>query len=92
MPGIDLLLGGNDLTLKQASTASSIPRVRRCHAEYPGGGKRHGKYVGLGGIWDTKALGRYVDQGVRFIPTSADIQFMMQGASDGSAGIRKLKA
>jgi 4-hydroxy-2-oxoheptanedioate aldolase len=93
VPGIDLLLvGSNDLTLEMGIHGEfDNPEFDKAMQKILAAGKRHGKYVGLGGIWDTKQLGRYVDQGVRFIPAGADIQFMMQGATSRGADIRKLK-
>ena len=92
VPGIDvLLIGSNDLTLEMGihgqfhdpSFDASVRRVLEA-------GRRHGKFVGLGGIDDEVLIGTYVKQGVQFIPAEADIRFMMQAAARRGAALRSL--
>ncbi len=92
VPGIDvLLIGSNDLTLEmgihgQFAHPQFDDNVKRVIAA----GARHGRHVGLGGIADEAIMGKYIAQGVRFIPTLADIQYMMIAATQRTTSLRKL--
>ena len=53
--------------------------------------KKHGKHVGLGGIYDEALVTKFVEKGVRFILGGADLGFMMAAASARSAFLRGLE-
>ena len=90
--GIDLLLiGANDLTLEMGIHGQfTSPAFDAAVTKVLAAGKKHGKFVGLGGVADENVMRNYVRQGVRFIPAGADIQFMMQAAEQRTAALRKL--
>jgi 2-keto-3-deoxy-L-rhamnonate aldolase RhmA len=92
VPGIDILLiGSNDLTLEMGIHGQfKHPDFDASVRKVLGAAQRHRKYVGLGGIADQVVMADYVRQGVRFIPTLADIQYLMQAASERTGSLRKL--
>ena len=53
---------------------------------------KHGKYVGLGGIYDEALVTKFVEKGVRFILGGADLGFVMAAASARSAFLRGLES
>lgn len=92
VPGIDILLvGSNDLTLEMGIHGQfTHPDFDAAMKKIIAAGKKHGKHVGLGGIPDDNLVGNYIRQGVRFIPTGADIQFMMQAGTQKAKNLRAL--
>jgi 4-hydroxy-2-oxoheptanedioate aldolase len=53
-------------------------------------GRRHGKWVGIGGIADDAQLTRYCELGVRFVLLGTDLGFMMSAASARTRALRAL--
>ena len=92
VPGIDVLLvGSNDLSLEMGIHGQfSRPEFDAAVQTVFAAAARHGKYIGIGGISDESIMGKYIAQGARFIPTLADIQYMMLAASARTASLRKL--
>lgn len=91
--GIDILLiGSNDLTLEMGIHGEFLhPEFDSSVQRVLAAARRHGRYVGLGGIGDESIMARYIQQGVRFIPTLADIQYLMQAATQRTAALRRLQ-
>ncbi len=43
--------------------------------------KKHGKTLGMGGVYDEENASRYVAMGARFLLTGSDHSYIMSGAS-----------
>lgn len=50
--------------------------------------KEHGKAAGFGGDRDRDRQRRYIDEGVRFVTTQADVALLLAGASQGVRELR----
>jgi 4-hydroxy-2-oxoheptanedioate aldolase len=90
--GVDVLLvGGNDLTLEMGIPGQyTNPQFRDAVAKVAGAAQRHGKFSGLGGVYDPETLAGFLSMGMRFIVSGADISFMLAGAQERANFLRKL--
>jgi 2-keto-3-deoxy-L-rhamnonate aldolase RhmA len=81
VPGVDILLiGTNDLTLEMGIPGRyEDPRVVRAYEAVIAACKRHGKYLGMGGIYDHANMERYIRMGARFVLGGSDLTFIMTG-------------
>jgi len=92
VPGIDvLLIGTNDLCFEMgipgefthAKVASAYDRmIAAC--------RKHGKHPGMGGIYVEDIMERYIRAGCRFNLGGADQSFLMAGAQNRSAALRRM--
>src|SRR6185503_9473034 len=53
--------------------------------------KKHGKYPGMGGVYEPKLMEKYVQMGMRFILSGSDQSFIMAGARARTEFLRKVK-
>ena len=69
VPGVDvLLIGTNDLTLEMGIPGKyDDPRVVAAYEKVLAACTKHGKYLGMGGIYDNPTMEKYVKLGARFI-------------------------
>lgn len=90
--GIDvLLIGSNDLTLEMGIQGQfRHPDYDAAVRKVLAAGRRNGRFVGLGGVTEESIISDYVDAGVRFIPTGADISFLMAAATQRADALRRL--
>ena len=81
VPGVDvLLIGTNDLTLEMGIAGRyDDPRVVRAYETVIAACAEHGKYPGMGGIYDHPSMERYVRMGARFVLGGSDLSFIMAG-------------
>jgi 4-hydroxy-2-oxoheptanedioate aldolase len=92
VPGIDILLiGSNDLC-----TALGIPgelkhaKIRAAYESTMKTCKAYGKVLGVGGIrGDVAHVAEITALGARFVITGSDVQYLMRGARDEVASLRK---
>jgi len=42
--------------------------------------KKHGKHPGMGGVYETKLMEKYIGMGMRFILSGGDLSFLLAGA------------
>lgn len=91
--GIDVLLvGGSDLTLEMGIPGQFDNReFRDAVSKVAEAAKRNGKFSGLGGVYEPKMLSTFLDYGVRFIVSGADISFMLSGAQERAGFLRGLE-
>jgi 2-keto-3-deoxy-L-rhamnonate aldolase RhmA len=92
VPGIDaLLVGCTDLAAELGITgqlghklvADAIDTVcAACH--------KHGKFPGMGGVYDEAIMANYVQKGVRLILSGSDLAFMMAGARSRTSMLRSV--
>jgi 2-keto-3-deoxy-L-rhamnonate aldolase RhmA len=82
VPGVDvLLIGTNDLTLEMGIGGKyDDPRVVEAYGTVLAACGKHGKYLGMGGIYEPPLMERYVKLGARFILAGSDVTFLMAGA------------
>jgi len=77
--GIDsLMIGTNDLCIEMGIPGElANPKVADAYAAIVAACRKHGKWAGMGGIYDEPLMQRYVDIGCRFLMAGADLAFMM---------------
>ena len=90
--GIDvLLIGGNDLAAEFGIPGQfSHPRMQDAIRRVAEACRRHGKFPGVGGIYDHAVMQYYVEAGARFILSGSDLAFLMAGANARSSFLRSL--
>jgi len=53
--------------------------------------RKHGKYLGSGGVYDPALVARYVGMGVRFLLAAGDVGLMMAAGRQRVATLREIK-
>jgi 2-keto-3-deoxy-L-rhamnonate aldolase RhmA len=93
VPGVDvLLIGTNDLTLELGIAGRyDDPRVLQAYDTVIAACARHGKYPGMGGIYDHPTMEKYIRKGARFVLGGSDISFLMAGAQARAEFLRAIK-
>jgi 2-keto-3-deoxy-L-rhamnonate aldolase RhmA len=90
VPGVDvLLIGTNDLCMEmglpgQVMHADVVKAYEWVHAAC----KRHGKWLGLGGVYSEEGMRRYIGVGARLVLAGNDMTFLMQGAAEAARLVR----
>lgn len=92
VPGVDvLLIGTNDLCAEMGMHGDfGNPRVAEAYAKVVAAARKHGKWVGMGGVYDETLAPRYIEMGARFVLAGADLGFLLAGARARSAFMRKI--
>ena len=93
VPGIDvLLIGTNDLSMELGVPGGlGDPKVVAAYERVIAACKRHGKWPGMGGVYDEPLMRRYVELGCRFLMAGADLAFMMGAGAKRTEFLRGLK-
>ena len=52
--------------------------------------RKHGKWAGMGGVYDERLMQRYIAMGARFILAGGDLGFLMAGAAMRAEFLRKI--
>ncbi|MBN8902265.1 MAG: aldolase, partial [Rhodospirillales bacterium] len=80
--GIDVLfIGTSDLTASMGiSGQMGHPKIVDAYQEVGNACRKHGKVLGMGGVYDEEHASRYVGMGARFILTGSDHSYVMSGA------------
>ena len=63
-------------------SSSATPRVAAAYERMIAACREHGKWPGMGGVYDEPLMQRYIGMGARFILAGGDLGFLM-GAADG---------
>jgi len=81
VPGVDvLLIGTNDLTLEMGIGGQyDDPKVVAAYETVLEGCRKHGKYLGMGGIYDHPTMEKYIKMGARVVLGGSDVSFIMAG-------------
>lgn len=81
--GIDvLLIGTSDLSSELGIAGQAgHPKVVEAYATVGEACSRHGKVLGMGGVYDEENARRYVGMGARFVLTGNDHSYMLTGAN-----------
>jgi 4-hydroxy-2-oxoheptanedioate aldolase len=83
VPGIDILLiGTNDLCVDLGVPGElGHAKVADAYARMIAACRAHGKWPGMGGVYDETLMRRYIDMGARFILSGGDLGLLMDSAA-----------
>jgi 2-keto-3-deoxy-L-rhamnonate aldolase RhmA len=79
VPGVDgLMIGTNDLAAEMGIPGQfGNERIEQAYAAVIAACRRHGKFAGMGGIYDHALMEKYIRMGVRFLLGGSDVALMM---------------
>jgi 2-keto-3-deoxy-L-rhamnonate aldolase RhmA len=88
VPGVDvLLMGTNDLCAEMGIHGDfGNPRVEEAYRQMIAACRKHGKWAGLGGVYEEPLMRRYIEMGTTLVLCGADLSFML-GAAKGRATV-----
>lgn len=91
VPGIDILLmGTNDLCLEMGIPGEiDHPKVSTAVDKLVAACKRHGKWAGIGGVYEPGLLTRYINRGVKMILAGNDATLLLDAATEKARLIRE---
>jgi 2-keto-3-deoxy-L-rhamnonate aldolase RhmA len=91
--GIDaLLIGTNDLAAEMGIPGQfADDRIEAAYAAMIAAARKHGKYAGMGGVYDHALMEKFIGMGVRLLLGGGDVAFMMAAARNRSEFLRSLK-
>jgi 2-keto-3-deoxy-L-rhamnonate aldolase RhmA len=91
--GVDvLLIGTNDLCAEMGIPGEfTDARVGDAYRKVIAACRKHGKFPGMGGVYDPPVMERYIQLGMRFILSGSDLAFMMAGARARANALRAVK-
>lgn len=92
VPGVDvLLIGTSDLTATMGIAGQiGHPEVRAAYAKVGAACAKHGKVMGMGGVYDETVAPDYIALGARFVLGGSDHAFVMTGAAARAKFLRDL--
>jgi 2-keto-3-deoxy-L-rhamnonate aldolase RhmA len=87
VPGVDVLfIGTSDLTAELGiSGQMGHPKVVEAYRAVGDACRKHGKVLGMGGVYDEENAARYVAMGARFLLTGSDHSYLVAGANQRAA-------
>lgn len=90
--GIDVvMIGTNDLAIDMGIPGQfADDRIVAAYETVKAACEKNGKWMGMGGVYNSELLQRYVTLGARFILSGNDIGFMMAGAQARTGELRDL--
>ncbi|MBY0336371.1 MAG: aldolase [Acetobacteraceae bacterium] len=90
--GVDVLMfGTSDLTATMGIPGQiGHARVRAAYEKVAAACKKHGKVMGMGGVYDEVVARDYIALGARFLLSGSDHAFLMAGASQRAKFLRGL--
>ena len=90
--GIDaLLIGTNDLCAEMGIHGDfGNPQVQQAYENVIAACTRHGKFPGMGGVYDPKLMDQYIRAGMRLILSGNDLAFLMAGARERASILRSI--
>jgi 2-keto-3-deoxy-L-rhamnonate aldolase RhmA len=93
VPGIDvLLIGTNDLCVEMGIPGDlGHADVAHAYARMIAACGAHGKWPGMGGVYDEALMRRYIDMGSRFVLAGGDLGFLMSGAETRTTFLRGIE-
>jgi 2-keto-3-deoxy-L-rhamnonate aldolase RhmA len=92
VPGVDVLfIGTSDLTAELGiSGQMGHPKVIDAYQAVGDACRRHGKTLGMGGVYDEENASRFVAMGARFLLTGSDHSYIVSGANQRSSFFNSL--
>ena len=86
-----MLIGTNDLAARLGIPGDfANPRIVQAYEAMTAAARAHGKFAGMGGIYEESLMSKYIAMGVRLVLTGSDLSFMMSAASQRVAALRAL--
>ncbi|HUN40983.1 MAG TPA: aldolase/citrate lyase family protein [Acetobacteraceae bacterium] len=84
--GVDVLLIGTSDLSSELGVAGQMghPKVVDAYETVGAACRKHGKVLGMGGVYDEEHASRYVAMGARFVLTGSDHNYLMMGANTRS--------
>ena len=91
--GIDvLLMGTSDLTAELGISGQiGHPKVIEAYQAIIDAARKHGKFSGMGGVYDQENARRYIAMGAQFILSGADHGYVMAGAKARTDFLRTIE-
>ncbi len=85
--GVDVLLIGTSDLSSELGIAGQVGHAKIIEAYETAGAacRKHGKVLGMGGVYDEVTAARYVSMGARFVLTGSDHSYMLMGAAQRAA-------
>lgn len=92
VPGVDaLLIGTNDLCMEMGIPGDvGNARVVEAYRTTIAACKKHGKSVGMGGVYTPPLMEKYIEMGVRLVLGSSDLQLMMAAGRERTSALRAM--
>lgn len=92
LPGIDaLLIGTNDLTLEMGIAGQlGHERVKAAYRTVGDACRRHGKVLGMGGVYDQELAPQYIGMGARMVLAANDHNLLQDAAARRATFMREL--
>lgn len=92
VPGVDVLfIGTSDLTAELGISGQlGHPKVIEAYQAAGDACRRHGKALGMGGVYDQENAARYVAMGARFLLSGSDHSYIVAGAQQRSTFFAEL--
>ena len=92
--GVDvLLIGTSDLSSELGIAGQAgHPKIVAAYERVAVACRKHGKILGMGGVYDEENASRYVGMGARFVLTGSDHSYIMTGANARTAFFTALPA
>ena len=86
-----LLVGTGDLTMEMGIPGQvDSPKILSAYEKVISACRAHGKYPGLGGVYQPDLMERYIGMGMRFILSTNDLAMMMQASTQRATFLRNL--
>jgi 2-keto-3-deoxy-L-rhamnonate aldolase RhmA len=85
--GVDVLLIGTSDLSSELGVAGQMghPKIIDAYETVAAACRKHGKVLGMGGVYDEEHAARYVGMGARFVLTGSDHNYMLMGANTRSS-------
>lgn len=92
VPGVDvLLIGTSDLTMEMGLPGQIMhPDVAKAYETAAAACKKHGKWLGMGGVYTDEGFAKYVGFGARMILAGNDLPLLVQAATARTGYLRGL--
>jgi 2-keto-3-deoxy-L-rhamnonate aldolase RhmA len=92
VPGVDVvMIGTNDLCAELGIPSQfTHAKIVDAYEKVIAAAKKHGKWVGSGGVPTEEGMAQYVRMGVRFLLSGADFAFMMAAGTARAKALRAL--
>ena len=92
VPGVDVLfIGTSDLTAELGiSGQMGHPKVIEAYRAVGDACQKHGKTLGMGGVYDEENAARYVKMGAKFLLSGSDHSYIISGANQRSTFFERL--
>jgi 2-keto-3-deoxy-L-rhamnonate aldolase RhmA len=93
VPGVDALLIGTADLCAEMGMAGKLddPKVEEAYRTVIAACKKHGKYPGMGGVYEPKLMEKYIRLGMKMILSGSDLSFIMAGAKTRTEFLRAVK-